>query len=156
MRRCQGGPPLAGLAALCLGLLLGGLTLGVALGGGLLAAGALGLAGLVGWVLSRPVVTTEPAVVHALYYLVFLTGGTGHIVALGVLLAGMAAPGLNGGLLPRPLAWAGLVIAGIAESTTLVLVWPAVAPLLPVARLGGLVWLIVAGAMLPGRHAERS
>ncbi|OHU92304.1 hypothetical protein BKN37_25250 [Mycobacterium talmoniae] len=125
----------------------------IALGGGLLAAGALGLAGLVAGVLARPEVTAEPAVVHALYYLVFLTGGTGHIVALGLLLTAMAVPSLVLGLLPRPVAWAGLVLAAIAELTTLVLVWPAVAPLLPIARLGGLVWLIVAGALLPTSRA---
>lgn len=219
-RRRHGGPPLAPLAAISLGLLLGGLALGVglggvmplpygpapavlqyfgsqhaavracavgafasavplgiyaatastrlrqlgvtapgatiALGGGLLAAGALGLAGLLGWVLSRPEITTDPALVRALYYLMFLTGGAGHVVALGLLLAGMAVPSLILGLLPRPLAWAGLVLAAIAEVTTLVLVWPGLAVLLPVARVGGLVWLIVAGAMLPSSRARRT
>ncbi|WP_234796847.1 CaiB/BaiF CoA transferase family protein, partial [Mycolicibacterium porcinum] len=36
------------------------------------------------------------------------TGGVGHIVALGLLLAGIAVPGLILGLLPRPVAWTGL------------------------------------------------
>ena len=59
------------------------------------------------------------------------------------------------GLLPRGVAWTGLVIAGIAELTTLVLIWPGLSPLLPVARFTGLVWLIVAGALLPLRRRNR-
>ena len=50
-----------------------------------------------------------PTLVRALYFLIFLTGGPAHVVALGLLVAGMAVPGLILGLLPKPLAWAGLV-----------------------------------------------
>jgi hypothetical protein len=211
--RQRGGPPLALVAAICIGLLFGGLALGVALGGvmalpygpvaavqqyvraerlavqviavavfassvplavyaatasgrlrqlgvcapaatialtgGILAAGALGLTGLVAWTLSRPEVSGDTALVRALYYLVFLVGGAGHIVALGLLVAGMALPSLSLGLLPRPLAWAGLAIAGLSELTTLVLFWPVLGPILPVARVSALAWLLVAGARLP-------
>ena len=120
----------------------------IALAGGILCSGALGLCGLLLWALSRPEVTADAPVTRALYYLVFLTGGTGHLVMLGLLVAGIAVPGLVGGLLPRPLAWAGLVVAAIAELTTLVLIWPALNPLLPVARLSALVWLIASGRRL--------
>jgi hypothetical protein len=212
-RRHHSGPPLALVAAICIGLLFGGLAIGVALGGlmplpygpvaavqqyvraepvavqviavavfassvpravyaapasgrlrqlgvaapaatialtgGVLAAGALGLTGLVAWTLSRPEVSGDTALVRALYYLVFLVGGAGHIVALGLLVAGMALPSLSLGLLPRPLAWAGLAIAGLSELTTLVLFWPVLGPILPVARVSALAWLLVAGARLP-------
>jgi hypothetical protein len=121
----------------------------IALTGGVLAAGALGLTGLVAWTLSRPEVSGDTALVRALYYLVFLVGGAGHIVALGLLVAGMALPSLSLGLLPRPLAWAGLAIAGLSELTTLVLFWPVLGPILPVARVSALAWLLVAGARLP-------
>jgi hypothetical protein len=94
----------------------------IALAGGILAAGALGLTGLVGWTLSRPEISGDTALVRALYFLVFLVGGPGHIVALGLLIAGMAAPSLVLGLLPRSLAWTGLAIAAISELTTLVLI----------------------------------
>jgi hypothetical protein len=126
----------------------------IALVGGTLAAGALGLAGLVGWTLSRPEVSADTALVRALYLLVFLVGGPGHIVALGLLVAGMAVPSLILGLLPRPLAWIGLAIAALAELTTLVLIWPGLGPVLPVARVSGLVWLLVAGALLPLRRKD--
>ena len=78
-----------------------------------------------------------------------------HVVTLGLLIAGIAVPGLIVGLLPRPVAWTGLVIAGHAELTTLVLIWTALSPLLPVARFTGLIWLIVAGALLPLRRRNK-
>jgi hypothetical protein len=127
----------------------------IALAGGLLASAGLALSSLTAWTLSRPEVTSDPALVRALYYLTYLTGGPWHVVMLGLLVAGMAVPALIVGLLARPLAWTGLVIAGLAELTTLVLIWPGLSPMLPVARFTGLVWLIVAGALLPLRRRNR-
>lgn len=118
----------------------------VALTGGALAAGALGLAGLLGWALSIPDVAANAAVVRAIYLLVFLTGGPGHIVALGLLVGAIAASGK--GLLPRPVAWIGLGTAALAEATTVVLVWSALGVILPIARVLALTWLMVAGLAL--------
>jgi hypothetical protein len=127
----------------------------IALAGGLLASAALTLSGLLAWTLSRPEVTSDTSLVRALYYLTYLTGGPWHIVTLGLLIAGICVPSLIVGLLPRPVAWLGLVIAFIAELTTLALIWPGFSPLLPLARFTGLIWLIVAGAMLPLRRLNR-
>jgi hypothetical protein len=127
----------------------------IALAGGLLASAGLGLSSLTAWTLSRPEVTADAALVRALYYLTYLTGGPWHVVTLGLLIAGIAVPALIVGLLPRALAWTGLVIAGLAELTTLVLIWPGLSPLLPVCRFTGLVWLIVAGVMLPLRRSNK-
>jgi hypothetical protein len=127
----------------------------IALAGGLLASAGLGLSSLLAWTLSRPEVTSDVPLVRALYYLTYLTGGPWHVVMLGLLIAGIAVPSLIVGLLPRPVAWTGLVIAVLAELTTLVLIWPALSPLLPVARFAGLVWLIVAGALLPLRRRNK-
>lgn len=217
-RPIQGGPPLAPLAAVSLGLLIGGLAVAAALGGvmpnpydtadveryfanehasvlagavgvfassvplaiyaatasarlrqlgvtapgatialagGILASAGLAISGLSAWTLSRPEVTADASLVRAVFYLTFLTGGPWHVIALGLLLAGIAVPGLILGLLPRPVAWAGLVIAVIAELTTLALIWPGVSVLLPVARFTGLIWLIVAGALLPLRRRNK-
>ncbi|HEX5253608.1 MAG TPA: hypothetical protein VFW69_06995 [Mycobacterium sp.] len=118
----------------------------VALGGGTLAAGALGLAGLLGWALSIPDVGTDPAVVRALYLLVFLIGGPGHIVALGLLVGAIAASG--NAVLPRPVARIGLATAVLAEVTAVVLIWPALGVILPVARVLALTWLMVASVAL--------
>ncbi len=126
----------------------------IALAGGILAAGALASTGLLGWTLSRPEVGADVALVRALYYLAFLAGGPAHIVALGLLVAGIAVPGLIVGLLPRPLAWLGLAIAALAELTTLVLIWPVLGVILPVARVSALLWLLVSGALLPLRRND--
>jgi hypothetical protein len=127
----------------------------IALAGGILASAGLALSSLTAWTLSRPEVTSDAALVRALYYLTYLTGGPWHVVTLGLLIAGIAVPALVVGLLPRPVAWTGLVIAGLAELTTLVLIWPGLSPLLPVARFTGLIWLIVAGALLPMHRRNR-
>jgi hypothetical protein len=136
-----------------LGVTAPGATIGLA--GGLLASAGLGLSGLLAWTLSRPEVTSDATLVRALYYLTYLTGGPWHVVALGLLIAGISVPGLIVGLLPRQVAWAGLAIAVLAELTTLVLIWPGLSPLLPVARFTGLIWLIVGGALLPVRRRNK-
>ena len=127
----------------------------IALAGGLLASTGLALSSLTTWTLSRTEVTSDAALVRALYYLTYLTGGPWHVVTLGLLIAGIAVPGLIVRLMPLPVAWTGLVIAGIAELTTLVLIWPGLSPLLPLARFTGLIWLIVAGALLPLRRLNK-
>lgn len=128
----------------------------IALAGGLLSAGALGLSGLLQWTLARPAVRVDAPLVRALHDLSFLTGGPAHVVALGLLIAGIAVPALLLGLLPRALAWIGLVIAALAELSTLVLIWPSLAVVLPIARFPGLIWLIAAGFLLPHRRPARA
>ncbi len=128
----------------------------IALAGGLIGAGMLSLSGLVQWVLARPAVRTEAPVVHALQGLAFLTGGVAHVVFLGLLIAGIAVPGLLLGLLPRSLAISGLAIAVVAEIATVSLIWPGAAVLLPVARFPGLIWLVLAGALLPRQRTRRT
>ena len=170
--RRQSGPPLGVLAAVSTALLVAGIALSAALGGVLAspfedadtireyfltqsdavkASGVLVLQ----WTLARPAVRVNEPLVRALHDLAFLTGGPAHVVFLGLLLAGIAVPGLLLGLLPRPLAWAGLVIAVVAELTTLALIWPRLAVLLPIARFPALVWLIAVGVLLPHRRARR-
>jgi hypothetical protein len=121
----------------------------IALAGGILAAGSLGLTGLLGWTLARPEITGDATLVRALYLLTFLAGGVAHVAALGLLLVGIAT---SSGLLPRPVARAGIAIAALCELTMLVLAWQQLGPALPVARVAALVWLVVAGARLPTRR----
>ncbi|MFI9818680.1 DUF4386 domain-containing protein [Saccharothrix variisporea] len=127
----------------------------IALAGGLLAAVFLACSALVSWVLSLPEVAGETLLVRPLQDLAFITGGPGHVVPLGLLIAGVAVPGLLTGVLPRGVALAGLVIAGIAELSTLVLLVPQAAYLLPAARFTGLAWLVVTGFLLPRSRRER-
>ncbi|MFE2145183.1 hypothetical protein ACFXA3_26180 [Streptomyces sp. NPDC059456] len=126
----------------------------IALAGGVLASAFLACSGLVTWVLSQPEVAAHADLVRALQYLAFGLGGPAHVVLLGLLIAGIAVPGLLAGLLPRAFAVAGLTVAAIAELSTLVLLVDGAAPLLPVARFAGLLWLIAAGFLLPRRRVR--
>jgi hypothetical protein len=117
--------------------------------GGVLAAAFLGVSGLISWVLSRPEVETDPPLVRALHDLGFAAGGVGHVVSLGLLVAGIAVPGSLARLLPRWLAFAGLGIAAVAELSTLSLLVDNLSYLLPVARFTALAWLIAVGFVLP-------
>jgi Na+-transporting NADH:ubiquinone oxidoreductase subunit NqrB len=128
----------------------------IALVGGVLAAAMLALSGLFSWVLSRPELLDQPAVIRALQDLAFAAGGTGHVVFLGLLVAGIAVPGLLAGLLPRWLALVGLVIAAVAELSTLVLLVSGTAILLPIARFTALAWLIATGFLLPRIRTNRA
>jgi hypothetical protein len=127
----------------------------IALAGGLLAAGALASSGLLLWTLSRPAVRADEPLVRALHDLAFLAGGPAHVVFLGLLVAGIAVPALVLRLVPRPLAWAGLALAALAEVTTLALVWPGLSLLVPLVRFPTLAWLIAVGFALPHRLRSR-
>ncbi|MEU0518914.1 hypothetical protein [Streptosporangium sp. NPDC006007] len=128
----------------------------IALVGGVLAAAMSALSALLSWVLSRPEVLAEPAVVRALQDLAFATGGTGHVVFLGLLVAGIAVPGLLAGLLPRPPALAGLAVAAVAELSILTLLVSDAAILLPIARFTALAWLVAAGFLLPRTRSNKA
>jgi hypothetical protein len=128
----------------------------IALAGGVLSAAFLICSALVSWVLSRPEVLDEPVLVRALQNLAFAAGGPGHVVPLGLLVAGIAVPGLLARLLPRWLAVTGLVIAMLAESATLTLLFDGAAYLLPLARFTGLAWLIAVGFTLPRHRANKT
>jgi hypothetical protein len=124
---------------------LEGATPAIAVTAGALAAGALGLTGLLGATLTLPEVAADAALVRALYFLAFGVGGIGHVVALGVLIAAVA----RAGLLPPTLTRVGIAIAAVCECALLVLVWTALGPVLPVARVAAMVWLLWAGTRLP-------
>lgn len=80
-------------------------------------------------------------------------GGVGFVVGIGLLMAGIAVPALVLRLVPRWLAWAGMVIAVVSELSFFALIWPGLDVLLPIGRFGGLVWLIAIGFLLPrSRH----
>jgi len=126
----------------------------IALVGGVVSASFLAISALTTWVLSRPEIVTDHPVVRALWDFAFATGGPGHVVFLGLLLAGVAVPALFGRLLPRPAAIVGLVIAVVAQLSTLSLLNDGAAYLLPLARFPALIWLIAAGFMLPTTRAR--
>ncbi|WP_223692565.1 hypothetical protein [Leifsonia poae] len=117
--------------------------------GGLTASVLLMVSALAEFVLSRPEVTTDANLALALSFLSFATGGVGSVTGMGLLLAGIAVPALILRLFPRWLAWAGLVIAALAELSFLSLAVEPLQFLLPIGRFGGMLWLIAAGFLLP-------
>ena len=129
----------------------------IGLSGGLLASASLALSGLVIWTLAETAPSISPALAQVLMDLSFAAGAVGFVVPLALLLAGVAVPSLILRLTPRPFAWAGLVIAAVGVVSTFTLVTPALDATLPIARFGGLAWIIAASLLLPAnRHQIRA
>ena len=122
---------------------------GIAAAGGLLSAAMSALSALTTWVLADGDVNGTPALVAALSRISFVTGGVGHVVFLGLLMAGVSVPCLLLRLTPRWIPWLGLALAGVALLATLSLVLDPAGFLLPVARFAGFVWVIATTITLP-------
>ncbi|HEX9337551.1 MAG TPA: DUF4386 domain-containing protein [Pseudonocardiaceae bacterium] len=137
-----------------LGVTAPGTAIGLA--GGLLAAASLAVSGLVTWAAGESATAGDPGLARAMTDLAFATGGAGFVVPFGLLIAGVAVPSLILRFVPRPLAWIGLVIGALAMLATFSLVVPALDPLLPVGRFGGLIWLCVVSVLLPHSRARRN
>jgi hypothetical protein len=121
----------------------------IALFGGISASVCAAMSALVQWALVSVDAATLPAVGNGFHWLYFALGGPGHVAFAGLLVAGISVSGGLAGLLPRWVFWSGLVLAAIAELSTLVLILPGAVFLLPLARLFTFAWMIVVGAMLP-------
>lgn len=126
----------------------------IGLTGGVLSAAALAMSGLITWTAAQA--SDTPAVARALTSLAFASGGPGFVVPLALLIAGIAVPALFLKLLPRWMSVAGLVVAAAAVLASLSLLTPALYPLIPVGRFGGLVWLVAASVLLPRDRAART
>jgi hypothetical protein len=123
----------------------------IALFGGVSASVALSLSSSIEWTLSQPGVTDSAAVTRALHLMAFAAGGPGYIVPFGLLVAGISLAARLQRFIPRWLMVLGLLVAGVAELSTVVFVFPVAGFLLPLARFGGFIWMICAGAALPKR-----
>jgi hypothetical protein len=130
---------------------------GIGLFGGTAAAILLAISAIVTWTQSQPVVSADAELTHALSYVSFAAGGFAHVLGLGLLVAGIAVPGLLLRLFPRWIAWVGLVIAVLAELSFLSMVLEPLQFLIPIGRFGSLIWLIAAGFLLPKtRHTQET
>jgi hypothetical protein len=130
-----------------LGLRVAGPTLGLA--GGLLVAAVLAGSGAAQWAAGAAALPGGEAAVVGLDALAFALGGPAFAVLFGLLTAGCSVPVLLAGLVPRALAWAGLVLAAVGVAAVLGLAVPPLQYLLPVVRFGGLIWLVWFSAVLP-------
>ena len=129
------------------GLTVAGVT--IAQFGGYVASIMLALSGLTTWAITQPGMTDDLSTLRALQLQSFATGGVGHVVGLGLLMAGVSLPAAFARLLPRWIVWLGLVLAVLAELSSVSLVFPMAALLLPLSRFPALVWLIAAGFAMP-------
>ncbi|RCW46067.1 hypothetical protein DFQ14_102369 [Halopolyspora algeriensis] len=130
-----------------LGARVAGPTIGLV--GGVTAVVALAVSGLASWTAGAVAPAADATLARAFTLLAFGAGGPLFAAAFGLLIAGVAVPALILRLLPRWLALAGLVIAVFGAVAVLVLLVPALGPLLPVVRFGGLLWLVAASIALP-------
>ncbi|MFU8874442.1 DUF4386 domain-containing protein [Micromonospora sp. SL4-19] len=120
----------------------------IALVGGTVAAALLAMSGLATLALTQEHVADSPVAIRTLNALAFATGGPGFVVFSGLLLAGISLPALAGRMVPRWVGWFGLAIAAVCELAALTAAIPALDPLLPVGRFGGLVWVLATALTL--------
>ncbi|HEX5493767.1 MAG TPA: DUF4386 domain-containing protein [Mycobacteriales bacterium] len=130
---------------------------GPAIGGvsGIVASVFLAVSAMIQWVLSRPAVTDEPALVRALQYLMFLSGGPAHTAALGFMVFGIAITSWFLRRLPRWLSVVGIVIAAVAVLSTVTMVASGLAPLVPIGRFAAMAWTVLMSVLLPRNRAPR-
>lgn len=126
----------------------------IALFGGISAAIFTGVSGMCTWTLSQSGIAGDLVVMYALQLLAFGSGGIAYTAGLGLLMAGVSIPCLFGKYTPRWLAWMGLILAGIAEVSTLSMVEPSLSILLPVVRFPAYVWMIGTGYTLARERKE--
>lgn len=127
---------------------------GIALFGGIAASVLLAASGLVTWSVAQTGADVPGAVLHVLGTVAFAFGGVGFVGGLGLLVAGVAVPGLILRLVPRWLAWTGLALAAVSEVSFLALLWSGFDVLLPVGRFVGLLWLAAVAFLLPRTRHE--
>jgi hypothetical protein len=136
-----------------LGVNVAGVT--IALFGGLAASFFLAASGLILWVLSSPGVAEVASNARVLQLLAFATGGPGHVVPLGLLLAGISIAGGLTRKLPRWVMWFGIVLAIVAELSTLTLISEGAAFFLPLARFPAFIWMLCVAFTLPSKRDSR-
>jgi hypothetical protein len=129
------------------GLNVAGVT--IALFGGIGAALLLMLSALTTWVMTQPGIVDDLDTLRALQLFGFAAGGPAHVAALGLLMAGVSVPSAFARLMPRWVTWLGLILAVVAELSTLTLVFPMAAVLIPLARFPAFIWIVAAGFTLP-------
>jgi hypothetical protein len=135
-----------------LGMKVAGIN--IALFGGIAASIFLTITASFEWVLSQSSGAEIAGAIRALHLLSFVTGGPGYVVAFGLLVAGVSVVAGLQAFAPRWLMVFGLAIAAVAEVSTFVLVLPAIAILLPIARFLGFAWMICIAALLPKARGE--
>lgn len=127
----------------------------IALVGGTVSAALLTLSGAVSLALTQDHAADSLPVLRAMYGLSFAAGGPGFVMFIAILMLGISIPAFLGRLVPRWIAWFGLVIAVISTAATLAIAFDGLDFLLPIGRFGSMIWLIAVGATLPAERVRR-
>jgi hypothetical protein len=120
----------------------------IAFFGGFASSVFLALSGLTGWILSQPAMAIAGSPIPAFQLLGFATGGVGHVVTFGLLLAGVSITAGFAKLIPRWLVWLGMITAAFAEISSWSLIFPGLSFLIPLGRYPGFIWMIGVGFSL--------
>jgi hypothetical protein len=123
----------------------------IALSGGVVAAALLAFSGALQLALLGSHVQHDLALLQFGQSLSAAVGGIAFAAFSGLLVAGISVTGLIGRILPRPLAMAGIGLAFVGQLALLATLTDTLVPLLPIARFGGIVWLVAAAATLRAR-----
>jgi len=127
----------------------------IALFGGFMTAFNLALSSMIMWVMAYPGIATDGNLIRALYYVMFITGGIGYSVPLGLLIAGISVPSWFMKTLPKWLTISGIALAVFGEASTFFMITPNLLFLIPLTRFPGFIWLIVVGFKLPKIKEEK-
>ena len=126
----------------------------IALFGGFLTAFNLALSSMLMWVMAYPGVAADANVIRTLFYSVFVTGGIGYSVPLGLLIAGISVPSWFMKTLPKWLIISGIFLALLGETSAFYMISSKLLFLIPMTRFPGFIWLIIVGFKLPKIKAE--
>ena len=116
--------------------------------GGLAASAGLAAAGLLLWVLSIPEVAASIPAERALHFLVFLSGGPAFAVAFGILSGSVSLATHRARVLPTWIIQLGAFVAATGFLSLFGLVSLGMTVAVPITRLAGFLWLVVAAANL--------
>ena len=106
--------------------------------------------------MAYPGIATDGNLIRALFYIMFITGGVGYSVPLGLLVAGISVPSWFMKTLPKWLTISGIVLAIFGEASIFFMIAPNLLFLIPLTRFPGFIWLIIVGFKLPKNKKEKN
>lgn len=128
----------------------------LALSGGILASAFAQLSALFLWVLARPTMGEDPALLRTMHDLAYLTGGPAHVLAFVPFIGASSIAFLNKPIVPRWINWMGVAAAVVSLLSLTALLWVPATLLLPLGRGLAFGWIFfVSLALARGVQVER-
>lgn len=132
--------------------LINAMSADIALFVGITAAGDQIASHSVAWILTWSGITQNATLTQALFYLQYSFGGPGFSLPMGLFVGTVSLVTGWKKLLPKWIAWSGMVIGAIGVVSWLNVLLPVTFPfplLIPLTRFPAFAWLIIAGFLLP-------